>query len=382
MAIKVLYKKIYEDLLLEIQNGKYTVGSRLPSEMELAETYGVSRITSKKALEMLADRGIVFRQPGKGTFVSSEQLGRADASISEEEGKADDPSGQKQVIIGVIFDSFDISFGAEILRGLEYECRRRNMLMMLRLTYGSMETEKKALSDMRAAGVSGIVLMCTQNKSYNADVLKLYLDQFALVLVDREMKGIPIPVVTTDNYRASRELTSRLIRDGHRKIGYVSHSHVDTSTIAARFEGFCDALRGEGLWANGADLLRNMDAYIPQDDDMESNIPLYKKELSDFIDSHPDVTAYYAVEFSIAQLLYMVLEEKGLEKEKALVYFDGFRSGPSPLSRNCLHIMQDQYQMGVAAIRNLAHILRGEQVSEYEFIPYIFIEPETGRQAP
>ena len=38
----------------------------------LMEQYNVSRITSKKALEMLADRNIIVRMPGKGSFVLEE----------------------------------------------------------------------------------------------------------------------------------------------------------------------------------------------------------------------------------------------------------------------------------------------------------------------
>ncbi len=55
-----MYKKIYDDLLEAIEKGIYPPGSKLPSEKELMEQYNVSRITSKKALEMLADRELFF----------------------------------------------------------------------------------------------------------------------------------------------------------------------------------------------------------------------------------------------------------------------------------------------------------------------------------
>ena len=57
-----MYKKIYDDLLEAIEKGIYPPGSKLPSEKELMEQYNVSRITSKKALEMLADRNIIVRR--------------------------------------------------------------------------------------------------------------------------------------------------------------------------------------------------------------------------------------------------------------------------------------------------------------------------------
>ena len=53
MEKEYFYRKIYSDLLQGIKTGSFPPGSRVPSEKELAEQYGVSRITTKKALEMV-----------------------------------------------------------------------------------------------------------------------------------------------------------------------------------------------------------------------------------------------------------------------------------------------------------------------------------------
>lgn len=47
-----------------------SLGQRLPSEAELSEIYGVSRITIRQALAQLVDEGYVARQQGKGTFIA------------------------------------------------------------------------------------------------------------------------------------------------------------------------------------------------------------------------------------------------------------------------------------------------------------------------
>ncbi|PDQ35092.1 MAG: hypothetical protein B5766_08195 [Candidatus Lumbricidophila eiseniae] len=49
---------------------KLEIGSRLPTENELASIYGVSRITVRQALSGLADHGYVERRQGTGTFVA------------------------------------------------------------------------------------------------------------------------------------------------------------------------------------------------------------------------------------------------------------------------------------------------------------------------
>ena len=65
-----IYERIFETLREEILQRKYNIGDRVPSEKELADDYNVSRITSKKALEMLAEVGLIVRNQGKGSFVA------------------------------------------------------------------------------------------------------------------------------------------------------------------------------------------------------------------------------------------------------------------------------------------------------------------------
>ncbi len=65
-----LYFQVKENLLEKIQNGYYEVGDLIPSESELQESYKVSRITIRRAIQELVQEGHLFTQQGKGTFVS------------------------------------------------------------------------------------------------------------------------------------------------------------------------------------------------------------------------------------------------------------------------------------------------------------------------
>ena len=69
--IKVpLHYQIYLDLLKKIQSGVLRSGERIPSEAELERIYGVSRVTVRGAIEMLAQEGLVEKNRGKkGTIV-------------------------------------------------------------------------------------------------------------------------------------------------------------------------------------------------------------------------------------------------------------------------------------------------------------------------
>ncbi len=71
-----LYQQVMDDLKGEIARGVYAAGSRIPSEMELAKSYGVGRVTVRRAIEELSRAGYLNRQQGKGTFVCAPKLKR------------------------------------------------------------------------------------------------------------------------------------------------------------------------------------------------------------------------------------------------------------------------------------------------------------------
>lgn len=75
-----LYRQLAERLEEDIKSGKYPSGSRIPTEFELAESCGVSRVTVRKALAELSGRGLITRRSGKGSFVAEKKLQRGISS--------------------------------------------------------------------------------------------------------------------------------------------------------------------------------------------------------------------------------------------------------------------------------------------------------------
>ena len=68
-----IYQQIMNTIVEKIEKGDYLPGEKLPSERELAELYGVNRMTVKKAMDMLVDTGYLHRSVGKGTFVKEDK---------------------------------------------------------------------------------------------------------------------------------------------------------------------------------------------------------------------------------------------------------------------------------------------------------------------
>ncbi|WP_026375263.1 histidine utilization repressor [Aestuariibacter salexigens] len=67
------YSQIKLAILEQIEAGDMRPGDRVPSENQLTEEFGVSRMTARRALTELVDEGILMRSQGIGTFVSDDR---------------------------------------------------------------------------------------------------------------------------------------------------------------------------------------------------------------------------------------------------------------------------------------------------------------------
>jgi GntR family trehalose operon transcriptional repressor len=64
-----IYLQIYNEYSSRIHSGQLPPGAKLPSESELAESYGTSRETVRKALNLLFREGYIHKIKGRGSFV-------------------------------------------------------------------------------------------------------------------------------------------------------------------------------------------------------------------------------------------------------------------------------------------------------------------------
>lgn len=64
-----LYKQLENIILKKIRNGEYLPGEKLPGSRQLAQTYGINRLTVNKALDNLTTSGFLYKKPSSGTYV-------------------------------------------------------------------------------------------------------------------------------------------------------------------------------------------------------------------------------------------------------------------------------------------------------------------------
>lgn len=69
-----VYYQLKNIILKKIKDGEFPAGSIIPSERDLAESLNISRMTVRQALNQLVVEGVLFREKGRGTFVSKSKI--------------------------------------------------------------------------------------------------------------------------------------------------------------------------------------------------------------------------------------------------------------------------------------------------------------------
>ncbi|MEH7308617.1 GntR family transcriptional regulator [Neobacillus drentensis] len=372
-----LYEKIYLNLLKQIETGQLQLRDQVPTEKELADQYQVSRITSKKALDKLVQIGAIERIRGKGSFVS-DTLPDFGALVPKNDDEQSVRQGQAvNGLIGVIIpEFFSDFFGRKMLRNIEKRCSELSLNLLVKLTYGSQEEEEEAINTMIQHQVKGIIIYPVNGQHYTASLLRLVLEGFPLVLIDRHLKGIPACAVYTDNKTAAQSLTQYLFSQGHKHIAFVSPPEEFTSSIEERIQGFMTAYSQKGIGVSPNYLLTDMFSTSPMfnqsDEFFEDQIKLRK-----FIEENSDITAFIACEYEIACVLAQVLKSlgKSIPNDYSIACFD--HPGALYNDLNFTHIRQDEDLIGTKTVELLLKQIDGENAPIQNMINFQLVEGNT-----
>jgi GntR family transcriptional regulator len=69
-----VYYQLRNIIQKKIQNGEYKEGELIPSEREFSESFGISRMTVRQALNHMVAEGLLIREKGRGTFVAKKKI--------------------------------------------------------------------------------------------------------------------------------------------------------------------------------------------------------------------------------------------------------------------------------------------------------------------
>jgi len=241
-----LYLKVAEEVVGIIRSRNLQPHDPIPSEGELAKLFGVSRMTSKLALERLAEQGLVYRLPRRGTFLA----GRPDGAPHEGEIRKEkrpetpaeeNPSHQIALILPHISD-----YTSKIITATEKEVRKHGYDLLLIISKDK-DDEDRSLQKLVEGGIAGIVLFPQGRKTCSDHVLRLKLQNIPIVIIDRIFREVQIDCVYHDHYTGSYQMAKYLIDRGHREIGYTSNALENITSREERYQGYIQALLDHGI---------------------------------------------------------------------------------------------------------------------------------------
>ncbi|MCL2377652.1 MAG: GntR family transcriptional regulator [Defluviitaleaceae bacterium] len=343
-----LYLQIYKRLRDDILANKYSAGKRLPTEKEICQTYYVSRITAKKALNQLAEENLIVRIKGKGSFV----LGTYNQGTWVTE---------RQKVLGLIMPDFEDTYGREIFFSIEKQCRKVGVQFIFSCSEGVQHLEAQALDDMLDFDVLGILIMPVHGVYYSTKILKLVLDGFPIVLIDRDLRGIPSHFVGTDNVAAAEVATDYLIQMGHKKICVYSPPYDKTSSLEDRINGIQQSIQKNNLGMGTFCFFSQLLYSLPQNRNHETFVK-DKEAVKLHLAENPDITAAFALEYNSAVTIRAAAEELGLGVPDALsiICFDSPLKDYLFCTPPFTHMRQKQEEIGERAVDLVLSLAEGK----------------------
>lgn len=228
------FRKMAGQLRTEIRTGAWVAGAKLPTEQELARRHGVSLTTVRRALEDLAEEGLVVRRQGAGTFVAGQQPPvRGDGSV-----------------VGVIVPDTTLYY-PKVLKGIEETLAAAGARLMLACAHYNPSEEETALQRMLDSGVHGLLVVPTLVGSP---------DPAGVV---RGLAALPVPTVLIERGLDDGDDVADHVRSDHRAGGYSAVRHLaglghtrialltrsENPTYAPVTRGFQDAMADPRLTA-------------------------------------------------------------------------------------------------------------------------------------
>ncbi|HEX3075241.1 MAG TPA: GntR family transcriptional regulator, partial [Lachnospiraceae bacterium] len=229
---KAKYYILMEALKNDILASKINPGDKLPSENQLANMYGISRHTVRKALSILENEGFIAAEHGRGTFCS-ERLRFKDRSHN----------------IAVITTYISDYIFPRLIQGIDTILTQHGYSIILKNTGNSQKNEAKCLEDILTKNIDGIIIEPSKSEIF-CKHMHLYhmLDELSIPYIF--VQGIypqlrNKPYIIMDDVKGGYLLTKYLIDMGHRNIAGVFK--VDDTQGKERHKGYVMALQEAGF---------------------------------------------------------------------------------------------------------------------------------------
>ena len=258
---KPKYEIITDDILTRIRNNDFSYDTVLCTEMQLAEAYGVSRITAKRALTDLEQRGILYRKRGVGSFVARNALNNL--------GKQPQPTTTSKIVSFLL--PFDITKGNmfDTIKTVNETLNDHGYLMSIYISDVSPAKEKANIRMLLSQNISGLIYYPIRDNINLNLINELIFAKIPVIIIDKHTDCPYIHNVTSDNFEGGRLLVEHLTSLGHKNIGFLTTAPAEeTSTVRNRFGGYLQQLLAAGITPDPANIICT--PYEVTEEDIES----------------------------------------------------------------------------------------------------------------
>lgn len=232
MSTEPKYQLVKDFIIDYIKSGELKYEDKIFSEAELMERFIVSRHTVRKAIDDLVKDGWLYKQQGKGTFVSDPCANQNQA------GK----------IIGVVTTYFKDYIFPDIIAGIDEVLGENGYSILLGSTNNDTNRERTILSNMLNNQLAGLIIEPTRSiyPNYNLDIYEQFRRRgIPILFIHGSYSNFPASYVIEDDVQAGFLATEHLIELGHQKIGGIFKS--DDVQGHGRYQGYIKALRKHGI---------------------------------------------------------------------------------------------------------------------------------------
>ena len=267
--------------------------------------------------------------------------------------------------IGLIVADISNKFYAKIAREVEKVAAENNYNVIYCSSDESVDKEVELISMLRSRQVDGLIIATTQQHTQLFTQMKK--DKYPFVLVDRRLPRLKVNYVGCDNKNGAYDVTSRLIKNGFKKIGLFKISPSHLSSIKEREMGYVSALKDHKIKID-RQLIKTMEF-----DSIQASVDDYLDELM-----KPPVAldAIFTLNnnIAIACLRYLKKHQYSIPQDVALISFDdvdlfGF------LDPGISAVSQPLVEIGKQSVTFLLNEINGKETKKREFeFPVSFIE--------
>lgn len=225
-----LTEKVRQKVVTEILEGKYSPGEKLPTERDMAELTGTSRITVRRAYEQLGLAGIITRRPSAGTCVSEVFTGNTNTIDSI-------------AIIATLKDPFSVDF----IDAVNRICSDDDILNILGIAEEEPEEQAKMAIRFAARGIKNMIVWGFDKRFDFKIFERMRVLGINMVFFDRIIPGAFADYVGLNNHDAINMLFKKALQEKPEKCIFFDISGLFIDTNDERKNTFIELCRKHRL---------------------------------------------------------------------------------------------------------------------------------------